>query len=798
MIESPITQRDCDIMPEPAAGSSQKTGTINLRSAGAKPCRWILVALCLSASAHAIVEHKERHLGPTGLFGVTSPKDITIVKVEPGSPADGIIKPGDIITAAGGIPFHNKTRQQLATAIDLAEATGTLTLTHKNGTTTDITLPILGTYADSAPCNCQKTDRVITRAADFIVESKKFGREGFPIALLGLLATGEPQYLDFVKQQVRTAKWAQPDINLSIEKYARTAWNWAYTGIFLGEYYLLTKDEFVLPALEAHAVALAKGRDAGGLWGHGFASLDLNKGQPHGRLPGYAQMNQTSLACFLAILLAEKSGIRHPEIAATIKQNNTYFSSFIGRGTLPYGVHNPNAKSFNNNGMSGLAAVAFSLHGNKPGAEFFSRMSAASHQIMENGHTGHYFNILWTGPGASLCGPEATSAFFRETKWLSIINRKWNGDFTFSYSEKAPVNYNYGNLSDAGAHLINHTLHRRALLITGRETDPSLHLKGDEAKAAISLATLDVKQLGDAELLEHFGHPMPKIRLDSVWTLRARQHPHEPAIRKMIFAGTPLQRESAISYYGYGCQRETALAAMPDLLRLLRDSSAPIELRAIAASSLSHLGDDTRRIFPDLIRLVLTEKPEDPLSRINEMLGQSLNTLAPDPYAAGLVTDKDLFYQAVDRLLLHPRASGRSCGMRLITNMPREDFPHVGEEVAAVLADENRSYHSYHNLDPRNGALTIYANLGIEGGIDAAFAILDEETGKFGFKIRMLMDVLPKYGAAARPYLPKLHEMNIKGRFEKPWNSMIQAIENAPPADKKSMSFDEAMKTNAP
>jgi hypothetical protein len=755
------------------------------------------LALSLLCPSHAAVrEYGEHHLGPTGLFGILSPKDINIVKVEPGSPAEGKIKPGDVFTAAGGTPFQNLTRKQLAETIDLAEATGKLTLTRKDGSTVDLTLPILGSYADTAPINCPKTDAIITRTADFIVSSKKFGREGFPIALLGLLSTGESKYIDFVKQQVREAPWARPDVNLSLEKYARTAWNWGYTALFLGEYYLLTKDDYVRPALEAYTVALAKGRDAGGLWGHGFASLDLNNGQFHGRLPGYAQMNQSSLPCFLSILLAEKSGIRHPEILATIAQNNTFYSAFIGRGTLPYGVHNPNAKAFNNNGMSGLAAVAFSVHGNKPGTEFFCRMSAASHNTMEQGHTGHYFNQLWTGLGANLAGPEVSSAFFRETRWLHILNRKWNGDFTYDSAEKTP-NYSYSNISDAGSHLINHCRARRALLITGRDSDPSLWLKGNEAKAAIALATLDVNQSTDAELLDYFGHPMPKIRNEAVWTLRSRTHTREPAIRAMIFQGSGLQRESAISYYGYGCGKEIALAAKPDLIQLLRDPATPLDLRAAAASSLSNLGADAHEIFPDLLQLVLTEKPADPLGRTNETLGKALTTLSPDPYSAKLVTDKDLFYRAVDRLLLHPRASGRSCGTTLVAHMPLEDFHLVGQQLAAILADKNLSYHSYHNLEPRNGTLTLYANLGIEGGVEAAFAILAEETGKAGFKLRLLMDVLPKYGPAAKPHLPQIRTTNA-GKFAKQWEEMTKKIEALPDTQTKTLTFDQAMKAGSP
>ncbi len=762
-------------------------------------CMTTLLPLLTASASARFHEHKERHLGPTGIYGVTAPDEIKVVKIDPGSPADGKLAPGDIITAAGDNPFESETRRRFAAAIDAAEATGVLKLTRKDGSTVEIKLPVIGSYSDTAPFDCKKTDAIISRAADYLVESKNFGRQSMPIALLGLLATGEERHIEFVKTEVRSAPWAQPDLALSIERYARTAWDWGYIGIFLGEYYLLTSDDFVLPALEAHAVALAKGRDAGGLWGHGFAALELNDGQPNGRLPGYAQMNQSSLPCFLTLLLAEKAGIRHPEVLAAIDQNQTYFASFIGRGTLPYGVHNPNVRSFNNNGMSGLAAVAFAVHRNQEGAEFFSRMSTASHQGLESGHTGHYFNQMWTGPGVHVAGPEATTAFFRETRWLSLLNRRWNGDFTYDCSGSPNGSYSYRNVSSAGAHLINHCLHRRALFITGRNPDESLWQSRAEAAATIALAHFDAKKALDGELLENFGHLMPKIRLESVWALREREHTLEPSIRRMMFEGTAFSRESAISYFGHGCPPDLALAAMPDLVKLLRDSNQPAALRAAAASSLAHLGEHAHPIHTDMLRLVVEEKPDDPLELINEDLGRSLTTLAPDPFAAGLATDKDLFYQAIDRLLRHPRANGRSFGMSLITNMPVGDFHRVGEEVAAVLADRNLGYHSYHNLGPRNGAMALYANLGIQGGIDAAFALFDEETGKYGFKVRLLMDVLPKYGATAKPYLAKLREMHPgQGRFASPWDRMIEQIENAPPRDTQPLTFEQAMKISTP
>ena len=757
----------------------------------------LAVTLSFAGPLHAqFIEHKERHLGPTGLYGVTSPNDIRITKVEPGSPADGKITVGTTITGAGGAAFKDDTRKQLAAAIDRAEATGTLSLMLGDGGTVDLALPVIGSYSESAPYDCAKTDAIITRAADHLMKSGAFGRKDMNIGLLGLLATGEPKYIEVVRREIHAAAWAKPDIQLSLEKYNRSAWSWGYTNLLLAEYYLLTRDAYVLPALEAYSVAIASGRDAAGLWGHGMATLDLNDGKSHGRLPGYAVMNQSSLPCFLSLLLADKAGVRHPEIREGIAQTHGFYSDFIGKGTLPYGVHDPNTGSYNNNGMSGLAAVAFAQHGNQEGAAFFSRMSLASHGSIETGHTGHFFNQLWSGPGTAVAGPSATRAFFKETRWLHILNRKWDGSFTYDCSGYPNPIYSYRGLSDTGSHLINHCLGRRALYITGREADPALHLGDREAIEFASLPTLDPANLSDAELLQRFGHPLPKPRLDAIRTLRQREPGHDAKIIAMISNGGRHQRLSAIAFFGQPCPPERAMPAIEPLAAVLRDPQEDPELRAAAANALAPLGEKAYPYFNDMLRLIAADEPGDPRGLVDKDVGRALNTLSADPHGAGLITDKPLFYQAARKLLTHRRADGRTSGTRLLANMPLEDFHHVGDLLQHIAADGDRTYHSYHNLGPHTGALGILANLKVEGGVEAAFGIMESDLGKFGFKVRMLMEVLPKYGAAAKPALPKLKAMNIGGRFETGWQGMIAAIEGAT-EPVETIRFEDAMKAGA-
>lgn len=759
---------------------------------------YVLIAalLCvLTAPAQArFIEYKERHLGPTGLYGVTSPKDIKITKVVEGSPADGKIKVGDVILAVGGTKIDKHVRQQFAAAIDMAQSTkgkGKLTLTLKSGKAVDLKLKVLGDTAASAPFNCKKTDAVITDAADAIIASGKYGR--FELGLLGLLATGEPKYIELVKNHLHAAKWASPNLELSVEKFGRFAWGWGYQSIILCEYYLLTGDEYVLPAIKEYAVNLAKGRDAAGLWGHGIASYDLNGGVANGRLPGYAVMNSSSLPCFIALLLAEKCGVKHPELTAAIEQTYGFYTDYIGKGTLPYGVHNPNAKSYNNNGMSGMAAVAFALKGDREGAAFFSQMSLAASYNIETGHTGHYFNQLWTGMGANVAGPRAAQAFFDQTGWLHTLNRKWTGDYTYDGCAYPNPIYGYRNLSDTGSHLLNLCIGRGILLITGRDSDKSLWLSDQQVAETVALPTMDMKGKSDEELLALFGHAMPKVRLEAIWTLRPRKHALGDKVLAMTNAGTPLERKSAIDYYAYGCPDEIANPVVNDLVKIMRNDKEPDTLRAAAVGALVWRKQGAHPYYGDMLRLLAEDKSSDPRGIIDMHLGRALTIASADPYKDGLVKDKKLFYDAVTKLLDHRRADGRSAGTKLIEQMPLEDFHYIADQVAHIIDDSDKTYHSYHNRGPKTGSITIYANLKISGGIEAAFAELESPVGKAGFKIRMLMAVIPKYGPAAKKWLPKIKAVNA-GKFQKQWDKMVKDIEAYGDEDVELISVEEAIR----
>jgi hypothetical protein len=768
----------------------------------------LIWTICLAASQSLSAKAPAgRLLGPTGLTGVYSKDSITVTKVAEGSPADGIVQKGDKIVGVGAEQFRGDVRYRLAEAIDRAETVeggGRLVLSMKTGRQVELPLEVLGAYSETAPYECAKSAKIIRRAADYLASEieqsldpeNRQSRGGFNsgathTALLGLMATGEKRYIDLVAKVIRGSKAANPDfqaIEALLDGTGRdlgyVGWYWGYNCILLGEYYLLTGDESVLPALRAYAVGLARGQDAGGLWGHRLAT--------NGRLPGYAQMNQSSLSSFLGMLFAWKCGIDDPVLKKGIAKTSPYFASHVGRGTFKYGVHGPNPKEFNNNGMSGLAAVCLELDGNREGVKFFSRMCATSYDTLERGHASSFFNPLWTPLGASYSGPEVTQQFFQNSLWLHTTYRNWDGSFRWKGKES------HKEGSQTGVALLTYCLPRKALLITGRGADSALWLRGEEADAVIGMSQIDYENKTIKELLAMFDHSMPMVRIRAVWSLRNRDDSFVPEVAALLRDGNKLQKISAMEYFGYKCPPEQAHPQIDVIGGILRDREADPELRKKAAVVLSFHADAAYGYYNDMLQLVLDEEPGDRFGEIDQAAGESLNRMCPTPFGSGLVTDKKLFFAAAEKLMAHKRQQARSAGVKLLSDMPIEELHRVADDVMYIIEDRDRTYHSYHGWQHTIGpAIEVLAGLNIKEGLPHAAGILDREGGKWGFKVRMLCAALPKYGANARPALAEIKQDerldNIEaGRFGPLWRSMVEAIEEDPKPE-KLVTLDEAL-----
>lgn len=759
----------------------------------------IYLSLWFIAGASLLQAKSSSHLlGPTGMLGANSKTDIKVTKIDKGSPADGKIKVGDVIVGVNGAKFKDNPRREIAAAIDKSEGKamrGRLSLELKGGKKVELRLKVYGDFSRSAPANCAKTKALVTAVANRIIgDEKQLKHDRMAIGWLGLMATGEKKYLDFVKANLPKQEWAKPDRARMLDIVnggqdgGYVGWYWGYELIALSEYYLLTRDKSVLPGIEAYAIALSKGQDAAGIWGHRMTSPARR-----GRLPGYAHINQPSLTCFMGLTLAQACGIKDPDLQRAIEKCRGFYNTFVGKGTIPYGVSAGYNGAYNNNGMSGSAAIAMSFVGEKKAAKFFSRQVATAYDRLETGHATHFFNVLWSPLGANVAGPEVTNEYHQRSRWLYTLYRSWDDRFTHDGN-------NQRALCTSGTLLLNYCTPRKQLFITGKKADTSLWAKKSEVEEIMNLSQIDYSKLSNDEVIDLFGHEAPQVRRRAVWTLRDRKGSFLREIEQMILKGSDLEQKSAIGFFGWKCPQEWALPRIKTIGKVLRDSSENVGVRAGAASTLCWYKPQGQAYYNDILRLVLEDKPGDPFGLINHSIAITLERISSNPFADGLVTDKDLFYKVTHKLSRHLRLGARGASLQMLKHMPAEDFPRVADDVKRTFINGDPSSHSYASpgVTLRPGG-ELLARLGIKEGPEWAVDVLRSKDGKGSFKANGVISVLQAYGANSKLAIemiqadPKLEGLLTRGRWVKGWNAAVQAAESGKTA-KPMTSFEDAKK----
>jgi len=451
--------------------------------------------------------HVTQNLGPTGargwVYGHTNntreAREIMIKSVEPGSPAEGILRPYDFIVGVAlpvdgaegrpePKPFDSDARLALAKAVTFAEskrAGGRLKLLRSRDGEVEpvtITIPVMGDYAPSAPFDCPKTELIVKNAAEFLGErtpAQGFGGMTGALNAMFLYATGDDRYLDHVRRSA-----CRMSINHKVNDAGHETWRWGYCNTFLCEYYLATGDGRVLPTIEEYCDVLAKGQCNPGTWGH--------RAVPDRIPPGYGSMNQSGLVCFLSLVLARQCGVEVDDEA--VCNCIGFYGGYAGRGGMPYGDHPPypNATS---NGKNGSAAVAFSILGAGPAAQWFARLCASANlAAFEGGHTGNFFNQTWSPLGAALAGRENYQGFWMRFNSYRDLARRWDGSFVTQplpntrEGDLGTGNYvNKGPMWTTGGYALSYLATNGRLSVLGRRRSVFGRPPPDELKGALGL-----------------------------------------------------------------------------------------------------------------------------------------------------------------------------------------------------------------------------------------------------------------------------------------------------------------------
>lgn len=697
----------------------------------------------------------------------TDARQISITRVEKGSPADGILAVGDVILGVGGKPFSHDPRTEFGRAVTRAEsqaAGGKLTVSRWRAGKMEevvVALPVLGSYGATAPYDCPKSQRTLEQGCKALAEkvARSPDRDD-PIVrslnALALLASGDSAYLPLVK---RETQWAAGYSSRSMQ-----TWHYGYVMILLAEYVLSTADSSVLPGLRRLALEAAHGQSAVGSWGHGFA-------RPNGRLGGYGMMNSPGVPLTIGMVLAREAGVQDPEVDHAIELSARLLRFYVGKGAIPYGDHHPWIENHEDNGKCGMAAVLFNLLGEKNGAEFFSRMSLASHgPERDTGHTGNYFNLLWAMPGVAQSGPHATGAWMQEFGgWYFDLARRWDGTFQHQ-GPPEPEDDSYGGWDCTGAYLLAYAMPWRKIHLTGKHPGITPQLDAAAAQALLRdgrgwdnkdrYSTYDT--FTEEQLLERLGSWSPVVRERAAMALGRRREVSVPPLVNML--------ESTALYSRYGaCQALTALRgrgapAIDSLRKALADQD--LWLRIKAAEALAAIGAPAMHTVPQLLKLLAQEDLQsDPRGMQQRYLSFALFD------GGGMLSrslegvDRKALYEAVRAGLKNQDGRARGSIGSVYRNLSAEDIKPLLPAIYQAIMEPAPSGEMFADSIRVEG-LRVLAKHRIAQGIGACVNYTrDQNPWASEHRTPQLMEILLSYGTHAKAVIPEL--TRIADYFEK-------------------------------
>lgn len=709
------------------------------------------------------------NLGPTGARGwmhsdrleTTLARQVLVTAVDPGSPADGALAPGDVLLGVAGERFSFDPRTELGRAIGAAEASdGRLALLRwRDGTeeTVEVRLAVLGAYAATAPFDCPKSRRILDRGCAALAARMQVNPDAgnaieSSYAALALLASGRDEYLTVVRTQVeRWRTYTDPD------RRQLHSWWYGPVNLLLAEYVLATGDRRVMPDLERITMEIVRGQSPVGSWGHRFV-------QQNGRLAGYGMMNAPGLPLALSLVLAREAGVDDPALDEAIEKAAFLVRFYVGKGSVPYGDHHPWIETHDDNGKNGVAAVLYHRLGDAEAAAYFSRMSVASHGAeREPGHTGNYFNLLWAMPGVALAGPRASGAWMREFGWYYDLARRWDGTFLHQGPPQVRPD-SYGGWDATGLFLLAYAQSRGEIAVAGEGARSFPRLSARAAERLIDdgrgwgprTGLAGYAERSDRELLDGLVSWSPVVRERSALVLARLDGDAVPALIRLLEDGTLEARLGACRAVKHlGARAAGAFEAVRAQL-----AADDLWLRVQAAEALAAIGDAAMPALPELLRMLADRDPEgDPrgmqqrylcfalFDRRDGMVGRSLEGV-----------DRELLYEAVRAGLRNDDGRARGTLASVYRNLSYEEIEPLLPEIHRAVVEPAPSGIMFADQIRLEG-LEVLARHRIAEGLPLCIDLVDPDRWGMGNRIGRCLSILQSYGDAARSELPRLREL---------------------------------------
>ena len=709
-------------------------------------------------------------LGPTGVRGWcqvgkgiasegnTKPsRQILITSVTKGSPADGVLEKGDVILGIGEESFDRDARITFAKALSEAQAAdGVLRLKRFRGGKTEVVsiiLPKLPAFSATAPYQCEKSKILLAEGCDAL-SKRGIGNSGIPsdINALALLASGDKKYLEQVTDYVRNraARTMPPETGLP-------CWHFAFKNILLCEYYLVTKDSKVLPEIKHLTKHLVEGRGPLSTWGHSFVD------PTNQRLRGYGAVNAVGVPVVMSLVLAKECGVDVKDLDQTISDSAEFFRRHVGLGAIPYGDGPPTTKyGHDDNGKNSAAALFFNMLGDEVATRYYTRTAMAAYgSDREQGHTGNFFNMLWSLPAVALGGEESTGMWLNEFGWYYDLARDPQHRYRYQGYPNERANSVHVKWNCPGAYLLHFALAQKQLRITGKKPASIAAFTTEENKENISAARVSYRG-AKKEVLD--------VAVSS-WSPVARVRAEKEMRRRGMLEGLgfglgsndPLERVAAVK----------AISNFDDGVKILEDKDLRVRLAAMKVLARMDKARAVDAVFQHLVKVekedpVFTQNVCDiffPLGSSPQKIGGLLNRISDREMAVAgikiLLNDQDALV-----------ASRVAMGVKII---PKEEQRGLLPLVYDKTQNPPRGNVMFVN-GLRAACVEVLAKWQLQEGLDVAVDLLAEDSWGRNARLPRAAAVVSSYRGHAKPALPKIKDA-YKEYAEKKgsrWEVLIQ------------------------
>jgi len=439
------------------------------------------------------------NLGITGTRAMITPEEPTnllVMFVFKDTPAFGKLEKGDKIIGANGKAFvtphkfgygmgkfgYEGPMMDIGNALEESRGkrSGKLVLDVLRGARKlKAEVPLTtkyGSFSETYPFDCRKTDIILKETCTYLLKEQKpdgtwSGRPHInAFAALALLGSGDKAYLPAVKKAMEAMARST---NGKIQYGGLPCWQYGLYGIALSEYYLITREPWVLPELEEinqwlalaqHPQTAAPERVhiAGG-FGHGPYNREGGN--------GYGAFNVVTAQAMMAWALMQRCGL------SVDPRQFRAAHEFIAMGTNKIGyvwyADGVGGAGYADMGRTGASALAHYLYPtDREDFKAFGKLNAeciGNHpDTFIDTHGCPLLGMVWTALGAAT-DPPSFRKLMDHNRWAFSLSQCPDGTFYYQPNrDNNPQDYAAApRLSATAATALILTIPRRQLQMTG-------------------------------------------------------------------------------------------------------------------------------------------------------------------------------------------------------------------------------------------------------------------------------------------------------------------------------------------